>query len=257
MSYLTSLGRSFIAVALIAFGIQHLIYLDFITRIFPAFPLWIPMHSVLAVLLGVFLIATGLAIFTGKMARTMCLVLGGIILLTLILFLLPQLLSALHNPMLWTNSGKALVLAGATFLVAMSFPKDNQHNAIINGLEKIASIGKYTLAYFFILAAIMHFMYAEFVATLVPNWIPAHLFWTYFAAVALIVGAVGMLIPRTAFVAALLSAAMVFSWVIILHIPRALADLHNANETTAAFEATAMCGMALLIAANARRKNNQ
>ena len=30
-----------------------------------------------------------------------------------------------------------------------------------------------------------HFLYTQFVATLVPDWIPWHVFWTYFAGVAL------------------------------------------------------------------------
>jgi len=62
------------------------------------------------------------------------------------------------------------------------------------------------------------------------------------------------LVPRTTQLAATLSAIMVFIWVIILHIPRALADLHNPNETTATFEALTMCGMAILIAVFAAQK---
>jgi hypothetical protein len=34
---------------------------------------------------------------------------------------------------------------------------------------------------------------------------------------------------------------------VLLHIPRALANLHDANETTAVFEALAMSGIAILI----------
>ena len=49
--------------------------------------------------------------------------------------------------------------------------------------------------------------------------------------------------------AAALTALMIFLWVILLHIPRALADLHNTNESTAVFEALAMTGIALLLAA--------
>ena len=107
---------------------------------------------------------------------------------------------------------------------------------------------------FFILAAILHFIYAQYVAILIPNWIPAHLFWTYFAAVTLIAGAIGMLIPQTMKLAASLSALMVFLWVVLLHFPRATANLHDANETTALFEALAMCGAAILIAVSAARK---
>ena len=48
--------------------------------------------------------------------------------------------------------------------------------------------------------------------------------------------------------AAALTALMIFLWVILLHIPRALADLHNTSESTAVFEALAMTGIALLLA---------
>jgi hypothetical protein len=37
--------------------------------------------------------------------------------------------------------------------------------------------------------------------------------------------------------------------VLMVHIPRALADLHDSNETTAVFEALAFAGVAFLIAA--------
>ena len=257
MIHLASVGRSFIALALIAFGVLHVVYQGVVTRIFPAFPDWIPAQPVLAILLGVFLITTGASILFNKLTRIMCLCLGSTILLTLALFLLPKLFANLHDPMLWTNTGKALVLAGANFLVVGSLPGRAQGNAFIKGLERLLPLGKYFLAYFFIIAATLHFMYADFVATLIPGWIPAHLFWTYFAAIALIAGAIGMLVPRTAFLAASLSALMVFIWVVILHIPRALVDLHNSNEITSAFEATAMCGMALLVAAEAKANSKK
>jgi len=41
---------------------------------------------------------------------------------------------------------------------------------------------------------------------------------------------------------------MVFLWVVLLHIPRAAANLRNPNETTAVFEAIAVAGSALLVA---------
>ncbi len=42
---------------------------------------------------------------------------------------------------------------------------------------------------------------------------------------------------------------MIFLWVILPHIPRAMADFHNANETTAVFEALAFSGIAFMLAA--------
>ncbi len=253
MKQMILIGRSFIAVALIVFGIQHFVYLEFVSRAFPVIPLWIPGHALLACVFGAFLLITGVCIFLQFKARLACVLLGSLILLMFALLLLPSLLSDLKNGVIWTNAGKALVIAGANFLVAASFPKE-PHGKFISFLESLIPLGRCFLCGFFILAAILHFIYAPFVATLIPKWIPAPMFWTYFAAVALIAGAIGMLIPKTAQLAATLSAIMVFIWVIILHIPRALADLHVPNETTATFEALTMCGMAILIAVFAAQK---
>ncbi|MES2826296.1 MAG: hypothetical protein V4732_22065 [Pseudomonadota bacterium] len=251
MKELRLAGQIFIAVAMIAFGIQHFIYLNFMTRIFAPLPAWMPAHAVFAVIAGILLCLTGAAIILKKNAFNFSLALASAILLMFAIFQLPGLIGNLSNPMIWTNAGKALVLAGANLIVAGSLANDARTGSFTL-LKPLIPFGKIFLAGFFILAAIMHFLYADFVATLIPTWIPARLFWTYFAAIALIAGAVGMFIPKTEFYAAALSALMIFLWVILLHAPRALADLHDANETTAFFEALAMCGASLLIACKKR-----
>jgi hypothetical protein len=47
---------------------------------------------------------------------------------------------------------------------------------------------------------------------------------------------------------------MIFLWVILLHIPRAAADLRNTNEMTAVFEALAFSGAAFLVAVSQKSK---
>ena len=249
------IGQLFIALALFVFGIQHFVYLNFVTRAFPPLPLWVPATHIFACLFGALLCITAFSIAFRYKAHTCSLWLASAIFLMFAVFLLPSLLVNLKNGFVWTNSGKALVLVGENLLIAGSTSDQTPaQNSVIRFLERFIPLGKYLLAGFFILAAILHFVYAEFVAMLIPAWIPAHLFWTYFAALALIAGAIGMLIPRTAQLAAALSALMVFLWVILLHIPRAW-TIHDANETTALFEALTMCGMALLIMVQAANKN--
>lgn len=255
MRKLAAVGRIFIAVAMIAFGIQHFIYLDFVTRVFPKLPAWIPGHPALACIFGAFLFIAGVAILTGKEARTTALLLGGVILLSFALLHLPLLLANLANGGVWTNSGKGLALAGASFLVAGSIPVEFTGRAgframVANALDRFIPLSRFFLAFFLILGGVLHFVYSEFVATLVPAWIPGHLFWTYFAGVALIAGGIGIILPWTTRLAASLTAIMIFLWVVLLHIPRAVASSYNANETTAVFEALAMTGAALLIAIN-------
>ena len=64
----------------------------------------------------------------------------------------------------------------------------------------------------------------------------------------LLAGGIGILFPQTLRLAALLSGLMIFLWVPMLHIPRALADLSVPGETSAIFEALALSGVALLVA---------
>ena len=69
-----------------------------------------------------------------------------------------------------------------------------------------------------------------------------------FTGLALIAGGTGLLVPPTARLAATLSGVMIFLWVLMLHIPRALSGPNNANETAGVFEALAMSGIALMVA---------
>jgi uncharacterized membrane protein len=116
-------------------------------------------------------------------------------------------------------------------------------------LERFIPLGRFFLAAFLILCGIEHFIFVKFVTTMVPAWIPGGVFWAYFTGVALIAGGAGICVPLTSRLAGGLSGLMIFVWVVLLHIPRAAANLSNSNETTALFEALAFSGVAFLVAA--------
>jgi hypothetical protein len=91
-------------------------------------------------------------------------------------------------------------------------------------------------------------MYGPFVATLVPAWIPGHLFWAYFVGVAFIAAALAIVTGKLAPLAATLLGTMFLLWVLTLHAPRVAAALHNANEWTSAFVALAISGGSFVMA---------
>ena len=99
-----------------------------------------------------------------------------------------------------------------------------------------------------IVFGIQHFLYAQFISTLIPVWIPRRLFWAYFVGTAFIAAAVSIATKGQARLAAILLGAMFLSWVIIVHAPRVAAHLRNGNEWTSAFIALAMCGGAWIVA---------
>jgi uncharacterized membrane protein len=253
MNKLAGVGRLFLAIATVAFGAQHFVYLDFVTRVFPKLPAWIPAHTFLACVFGAFLLASGVALLIEKAARMTALLLGAVVFGSFVLLYLPLLITVPPNGGLWTSAGKALAFSGGSFLVAGSLPAklDSPAKALASAgraLAKFIPLGRFFLAAFLILCGIEHFIYVEFVKSLVPSWIPGDVFWTYFTGVALIAGGLGIIVPLTSRLAGALSGLMIFLWVFLVHIPRALVDLGNSNETTAVFEALAFSGVAFIVA---------
>src|SRR6267154_1732808 len=117
-------GRCFIAVAMIAFGVQHFAYADFVTRLVPKLPAAIPGHSVLARAFGMYLISSGFALFSKKTARFAALLLVAALFASLAFLYAPALVANPGDVGLWTNAGKALTLSGGALLIAGSFPAE-------------------------------------------------------------------------------------------------------------------------------------
>jgi uncharacterized membrane protein len=246
----STLGRLFFAFGLAASGIQQLATGDFVRLVTPG-PPGSPGHSVQAMLIGLLLLAAGLALAVAKGRRARWAA-AGVGVMLLLLFLVRQLPLALAKPQvgfLWTNPCKVLALLAGAILLIGTLPEDDveRPSALARLGRGLLPLAPLFLGGFLLLAGVQHFVYADFVAQLVPAWIPLTRFWVYFTGVALFAGGLGMLIPRTARLAATLAGIMIFLWVVLLHIPRAV-TLHNAGETSAIFEALALSGVALMLA---------
>jgi uncharacterized membrane protein len=237
-------GRICFAIALIAFGIANFVVGDFVAGRAPAWPAGLPGRLVWAILSGALFIVAGARMRTGRHATRSLVVVSAMIAAWAVLRHLPLAAADKQLGGAWTNLGKALAFAGGALGVAASITTaspvawiDARRARLLDG------IGRWSLGVFFFLAGVQHFLFATFVATLVPSWVPGAMFWTYFAGVALLGGGLGLIIPRTARLAAALDGFMVFCWLWMLHIPRAI-SMNNQNEWTAVIEALAVAGIA-------------
>jgi uncharacterized membrane protein len=115
-------------------------------------------------------------------------------------------------------------------------------------LDKITKVACYFLAIPMIVFGIQHFIYAEFVVGLVPTWIPGGLFWTYFSGAALFAAGIGIFFNVLSRLAATLLGAMIFVWVVVLHIPRVFENPGDSNEFINVFDALMMGGGAFIFA---------
>jgi uncharacterized membrane protein len=247
--WLNLVGRVFYSAGLIGIGIQHFIFADFISVILPGWPAWIPGRSVWAYAAGAALVAAGISMLSGFHARTVGAITGmAFLLLVLLVDILTQLRIWSGNGLTWADTFTAFSLSGGAWVFALTF-KDLSFR-VPRPLERLMPFGRFFLPITMVVFGVEHFLYTSFVATLVPGWIPGHVFWTYFAGAALIAAGLALIVNVQARLAALLSGIMFFLWVVLLNLPRAFADPSSGNggEWTSVFEALASSGIAFMLA---------
>ncbi len=236
------LGRFVVALALIGFGVENLLFGRYIVaRIAP----WPPDDQSTQMIVGaagalVFL-AGGVAMLMGRGVRLAGLASAVFILAYSMILHWPVAFAGPAWSGNWTNVFKAASLAAGMVAVAAA---DGRRMSGL--LATLTGLAPYVLAAFFLLAGVQHFMFTDFVSTLVPPFIPAPHFWTYFAGVALLAAGLGLCTPRFRLLAAVCSAAMVFSWVFLVHVPLVFAL--GREEWMGVVEALGISGVCLAVA---------
>ena len=255
LKWLVVIGRIFYAIGLIGIGLQHFIFRDFIPVIVALWPAWMPGRPFWACVVGAALVCAGVAMLFDIKGRFVAAWTGvALVVLVVIAHVPAQLMGYPAHLGSWTNAFKALTMAGGAWITAMSL--ENGPPKLSSSFERILPVGRFFFASTLIAFGIDHFLYTPFVAMLVPAWIPGHVFWTYFAGVALIAGGVGMLVKFTTRLASLMVGIMIFLWLLMLHIPRAFADPHSGlgNEWSSVCEALAFSGIAFMLAVPSKRQ---
>jgi uncharacterized membrane protein len=257
MGNLAKIARSFFAVCIAGLAAQQFYDGQFRPVLIPSYASHFPGETALVYLLSTALILAAVAILLNKKGATAAVLLGFLFLALLLFCHVPyegwidpagrQYLSP------WNNAFKESALAGSAFVVAASLFREQPFDktaTLFLPPQILIPLGSILFSIMIVVFGIEHFMYAEFVKTLVPDWIPGPLFWTYFAAVALVGSGSAILFQTRSRLAAMLLGIMIFLWTLMLHIPRAAVApaSDKGNELTSVFEALGFSGIAVLIA---------
>jgi uncharacterized membrane protein len=244
------LGRMLFALSAVASGIYQLVTGRFVNLV-PLNPAHLPPPWE-AYVFGVLFVLIGLGLFVRRTVSAAAIVLA---LLLLVLFFGFGLRVALANASLgyvWVDPLMTLALLGGVGLTVV--PGDGSPVTSIDRVfEKVSRFVPLALGAFMAYCGALHFPYAKYVAGLIPPWIPGHMFWTYFAAIALIAGGIGLLVPQTARLAATLSGIMLFSWFFLVHIPLAI-NTHTVSEVSRGFQAVSDSAVAFMLAGTLRSR---
>jgi len=117
-------------------------------------------------------------------------------------------------------------------------------------VDRIISPGRIFIAISLVVFGIQHFLYADFLATVVPAWMPVRLFWAYFVGMVFLMTASDIFFKKWERPAATLLGVMFLLFVVMLHIPRIVTHSRDGNEWTSGFVALAMSGGAWILASD-------
>ena len=251
MRILSEIGRIFYGMVIAGMGCQAIYYHDFPYMLLPPHP-WIAGHVMITYIFGALFILAGACIVFKIKIEIIPLLLGTLLLLIVCSYHIPYEFMTDSNYMRigeWENAEKDLALSGGAFVIAGCFSEENE-NLVTRFLRKLIPLGTILFALMMAIFGTYHFLFTKEASTLVPWWLPDHMFWTYLGGVALIGSGVAIALKiKRGLISALLG-TMIFIWFIILHIPRVMvapsADVED--EVTSAFLALAYSGTAFVIA---------
>lgn len=240
------LGRTLFIVAVWALGIQALICARAIYELEPL-PAWLGGPEIVANLTGLILVAVGIGLLIGYLARIAAIVLS-IMLAIWILLLHMRLLIPNPAPDL-SFAFETLALAGVAWALAGraadSRALDARSNAAVG---RTVFLGRYAYGVSLIAFCAVNVIYHNFIAGMIPGWIPAHLFWAYFTGFASLAAGVSILTGVWARAALVMTGIMYGSWVLIIHVPYVAAHPHARDMWTDMFITMALSGGAWMLA---------
>ncbi len=248
MNAVIKTGQLLFGIAVTAFGVEIFAFHNSLSGFMPLpealnQPPWI-------YVLGILLMTCGISIIFSFRQKQMSLALAVLLFLLCLWLHVPGVVANIANGGKWTVIFEMIALAAGALLVAANPQSVNDagNNRSTNINRTLYNTGRFLFALSLLVFGILHFVYGEYIATLIPVWMPAHLFWAYFIGVGFTATAISLFFSFFVPFSASLLAVMFFLWVIVLHAPRTFAAPHIEPEWTSLFIALAMGAIALQFA---------
>jgi uncharacterized membrane protein len=253
-SVLSTLGRILFGTAFSGFGLVCLGYSDFVNALEPV-PTGLPGYRVVALINGALLLLVGLAILTNQRVNLASRVVIALLVSWMVLLHVP---SAFLEPRLlrspwWLRMFECTALASGALmlLVRTQAPR-------MDGWFRVGRIGFGIALPVF---GVLHLVYPESTAALIPPCVPLPLFLAYFTGLAMITSGQAIVTGVPARLAAMLAGVMYAVFAITLHIPRVWCRIYPCESLpnldgmagvraalTSTFVAIGMAGAAWIVA---------
>ena len=260
LEWLIPFGRTFFAVPLLLFGLQHFVFLN---EVKDAVPSWMPWHIFWTCLVGAALIAASLSIVTGIEAGLAALLTGTMLFLFVLMIYMPNLILHPHDPLAIEGPCRDLALSGGALALAgtlgMSGGKRTGKKLAVGWL---VHVGRWFFAVPMVYFGVEHFLHPEFAPGVplqvpMPPWLPMPLIWAYAMGAVLVVGGICILANKGARPAATWLGVAFLLLVVFIYVPMGIVhpSIEISGELDNVAEKLAMSGAALFVTGAIARKS--
>lgn len=249
---LFSLARLFYAMPLAVFGAQHFMQAKVIEQLVPS---WIPGRLFWTYFVGAALLAAALSIAVKKYGRLSGTLLGLMFFLFVVLMHIPAVVETPRDRIPWAIAMRDLSFSGG----ALAFAGMQTEEWRAKGTNALVTIGRIFItgpALFFGVEQLLHpgCVPGVALARTTPEWIPGHILWGYLGGIVSLAAGVGLMVNRTARMAATGLGIMVLVLMVFVYSPILAAYLTDITNGLDYFADTLLFSGAVLLLAGALPK---
>jgi uncharacterized membrane protein len=245
MDKIISKGQLLFGIAIVAYGVEDLICAHLGTTVhgvpwFPLTPFW-------GYVTGIVLIAAGLSLVVNFQARWTAILVGFLFLFYVLLLEVPHVVARPLSISIRTVFFETLAMCASAFTLAAALPSAGSGRSWERALDMLIGSGPCLFGVSSVVFGIDHFLVLAVIASLVPAWMHAGIFWAYLTGAAFLAAGVSIVIKRMDQWGAFMLGLMFLLWFLLLHSPRVIAAFRSHDpslwdESSSAFIALAMCG---------------
>ena len=124
-------------------------------------------------------------------------------------------------------STNILICVAGVIVLVVGFVAARRELQAAVGLDKLVAVGRVLFAAPLAAFGVEHLVLGKVIIGAVPVWMPMRLFWVYFVGIALIAAAFSLALGIRVRLTATLLAIMFFLFVLMIHMPNVMADVHK------------------------------
>ncbi|HYJ42209.1 MAG TPA: DoxX family membrane protein [Steroidobacteraceae bacterium] len=203
-------------------------------------PAGIGMRAQLAYLAGALLAIGGVLLLVPKLERAGALLLTVFIGLWMLVLNLPLAIASASHIGAWNSPAEITFMASGALALFASGIKGNARPTALLAARLLAGASAMVFGF-------AHFNYIDFTASMVPGWIPYKTFWAWATGAGHLAAGLALVSGIRARLGAGCEAAMMGSFVVLLHLPRVIAAPDQHVEWIMLGVSGMLTGAALLI----------